>query len=172
MYFKLDESLGLTLSSKLCQKKKREREKYRSCVAWEKYFDKRKQLLVIGWKLYCWWRARNNNRYDRKNEPTIFLPSGVHTKPKPKTNPKLIISLFLGLGLVLRLVLGFVLVVYSAGQKYRWLLFLVVLVILLVRHGSGMGRPTTIHLSLIFGFFKCLPFRVCLAYSSETWLYH
>ena len=26
------------------------------------------------------------------------------------------------------------------------------------------------HLSLIFGFFKCLPFRVCLAYSSETWL--
>ena len=25
-------------------------------------------------------------------------------------------------------------------------------------------------LSLIFGFLKCLPFRVCLANSSETWL--
>ena len=24
---------------------------------------------------------------------------------------------------------------------------------------SGMGRLTTIHLSLIFGFFKCVPFR-------------
>ena len=29
---------------------------------------------------------------------------------------------------------------------------------------SGMGRLTTIHLSLIFGFYKCLPFCVCLAY--------
>ena len=29
---------------------------------------------------------------------------------------------------------------------------------------------TTIHLSLIIKFFKCLPFCVCLAYSSETWL--
>ena len=35
-----------------------------------------------------------------------------------------------------------------------------------------LGRLTAIHLSLIFGFFKCLPFRVCLAYSSETWLYY
>ena len=31
-----------------------------------------------------------------------------------------------------------------------------------------MGRLTTIHLSLILGFFKCLPFRVCLTNSSET----
>ena len=30
----------------------------------------------------------NDNGYDRKNEPTIFLPSGVQNKPKPKTNPK------------------------------------------------------------------------------------
>ena len=29
---------------------------------------------------------------------------------------------------------------------------------------------TATHLSLIFEFFKCLPFRMCLAYSSETWL--
>ena len=29
---------------------------------------------------------------------------------------------------------------------------------------------TAIYLSLIFGFFKCLPFRVYLANSSETWL--
>ena len=56
------------------------------------------------------------NRYDQKNEPTIFLPSGVHTEPKPKTNPKThpnpkkskLLS------------------VYSAGQNYRWLIFLVV----------------------------------------------
>ena len=34
---------------------------------------------------------------------------------------------FLGLGL--GLVLGFVLVVYSAGQKYRWLIFVVVPVV-------------------------------------------
>ena len=34
----------------------------------------------------CWRRALNKNGYDQKNEPTIFLPSGVHTKPKPKTN--------------------------------------------------------------------------------------
>ena len=32
-------------------------------------------------------RALNNN-YDQKNEPTIYLPSGVHTQPKPKTNPE------------------------------------------------------------------------------------
>ena len=25
---------------------------------------------------------------EMKNEPTIFLPSGVHTKPKTKPNPK------------------------------------------------------------------------------------
>ena len=37
---------------------------------------------------------------------------------------------------------------------------------------SGMGRLTTIHLSLIFGVFKCLPFHVCLAYSSETSLHY
>ena len=30
-------------------------------------------------------RVLNNNGYDQKNEPTMFLPSGVHTKPKPKT---------------------------------------------------------------------------------------
>ena len=36
---------------------------------------------------------------------------------------------------------------------------------------QGVYRLTTIHLSLIFGFFKCRPFRVCLAYSSETWLH-
>ena len=27
------------------------------------------------------------------------------------------------------------------------------------------------HLSLIFGFFRCLPFRACLVNSSETWLF-
>ena len=47
---------------------------------------------------------------DQKDEPTVFLPSGVHTKPK----------------LAFWLVLGFVFVVYSAGQRYRWLIFLVV----------------------------------------------
>ena len=66
------------------------------------------------------------------DEPTIFLISGVHTKPKPKTNPnpKLrgsFLGMGLGLGLVFLLILGFVLVVYSTGQKYRWLIFLVVL---------------------------------------------
>ena len=30
-------------------------------------------------------KALNNNGYDQKNEPTIFLPSRVHTKPQPKT---------------------------------------------------------------------------------------
>ena len=41
---------------------------------------------------------------------------------------KLALSLGLGsgLGLVFWLVLGFVLVVYSAGPKYRWLIFVVV----------------------------------------------
>ena len=32
-------------------------------------------------------RALNKNGYDQKNEPTLFLPSGVHTKSKPKINP-------------------------------------------------------------------------------------
>ena len=44
-----------------------------------------------------------------------FLPSGVHTKPNPKKKANL--GLSLGLGLVFWLVLGFVLLVYSAGQK-------------------------------------------------------
>ena len=35
---------------------------------------------------------------------------------------------------------------------------------------KSVSRLTAIHLSLIFGFFKCLPFHVCLANSSETWL--
>ena len=35
-----------------------------------------------------------------------------------------------------------------------------------------MGRLTTTHLSLIFGVFKCPPFHMCLANSSETWLYY
>ena len=30
------------------------------------------------------WKALNNNGCDEKNESTIFLSSGVHTKPKPK----------------------------------------------------------------------------------------
>ena len=34
------------------------------------------------------------------------------------------------------------------------------------------GRLTTIHLSLISRLFKCLSFRVCLAYNSETWLHY
>ena len=34
-----------------------------------------------------------------------------------------------------------------------------------------MEGLTVIHVSLVFRFFKCLPFRVRLAYSSETWLY-
>ena len=40
------------------------------------------------------WRALNNNGYDQKNEPTICLPSRVHTKPKPKTNPNPKLSFF------------------------------------------------------------------------------
>ena len=32
-------------------------------------------------------RALNKNRCNQKNEPKLFLPVGVHTKPKPKTNP-------------------------------------------------------------------------------------
>ena len=31
---------------------------------------------------YPWNWTLNKNEYDQKNEPTIFLPSGVHTKPK------------------------------------------------------------------------------------------
>ena len=62
----------------------------------------------------------------RKNEPTIFLPSGVHTKPKPKTNPETKPNPWISF---LGFVLGFVLEVYSVGQKYCWLIFLVVPVI-------------------------------------------
>ena len=36
----------------------------------------------------------------------------------------------------------------------------------------GLGGLATMHLSLISRFFKCLPFHLCLAYSSETWLYY
>ena len=39
-------------------------------------------------------RHRNKNGYDQKNEPTILLPSEVHTKTKPKTNPNPKLSLF------------------------------------------------------------------------------
>ena len=46
-------------------------------------------------------------RRDQKNEPTISLPSGVHTKQKPKTIPLNLAICFsfkgyLGLGLVFR----------------------------------------------------------------------
>ena len=66
--------------------------------------------------------ALSNNENDQKNEPTIFLPSGVHTKKvslkvTPTLNLVFLLSFFLGLGLVFWLVLGFVLAVYSAGQK-------------------------------------------------------
>ena len=36
----------------------------------------------------------------------------------------------------------------------------------------SLPMPDCLHLSLIFGFFKCLPFHVCLVYSSETWLHY
>ena len=49
-----------------------------------------------------------------------YLPSQNLKLTQP--NPKLS---FLGLGLVFWLGLGFVLVVFSAWQKYRWLIFLV-----------------------------------------------
>ena len=39
-------------------------------------------------------------------------------------------------------------------------------------HGSEVWVDWLSYLSLILGFFKCLPFRGFLAYSSETWLYH
>ena len=35
-----------------------------------------------------------------------------------------------------------------------------------------MPRLTAIHLSLIFGFFKCLPLRVCLAYICDTFYFN
>ena len=85
------------------------------------------------------WRALNNNGYDQKNEPTIFWPAEYTTKTKIKTNQKTNPNpktknktktnppkkLSLGLGLVL-FSFRFWLSVYSAGQKYRWLIFLVV----------------------------------------------
>ena len=42
----------------------------------------------------------NNKGYDKKNEPTMILPSRVHTRPKPKTTKKsLRLRLGSGLGL-------------------------------------------------------------------------
>ena len=56
---------------------------------------------------------------------TIFLPSGVHIKPNPKSNPKTnhnpnpkLRYFFLGLGLGFWLVLGFVLVMYFVGSVF------------------------------------------------------
>ena len=71
----------------------------------------------------------------RKMSQRYFSPAEYATKTKPETNqkltPTLTLKCFLGLGLGFGLVLGFVLVVYSAGQKYRWLIFLVVSLLLL-----------------------------------------
>ena len=59
-------------------------------------------LLVLNERDTCNNRnAQNNNGYDQKNEPTIFLPSGVHTKPKPKLTLTLSLGLVSGLGFVL-----------------------------------------------------------------------
>ena len=55
-----------------------------------------------------------------------FCPAEYITKTKANTNPNplvLLLGLGLGLELVFWLVLGFVLVMYSAGQKYRWHIF-------------------------------------------------
>ena len=41
-------------------------------------------LLLLLTDVFVW--SLNNNGYN-KNEPTIVLPSGLHTNPKPKTNP-------------------------------------------------------------------------------------
>ena len=71
-----------------------------------------------------------NNGYEQKNEPTCFLPSGVHTKPKPKIGCFCFV-LFFAVALALgwfrfrfrfrfRLSFRFWLSVYSARQKYRW----------------------------------------------------
>ena len=42
----------------------------------------------------------DTNGYDQKHEPTIFLPSGIHTKAKPKTNPKLRVTCLVCIPLV------------------------------------------------------------------------
>ena len=48
-----------------------------------------------------------------------FKETHPKTNPKTNPNPKLKKTKFIGLGLGFWLVLGFVLVVYSAGLKYR-----------------------------------------------------
>ena len=68
----------------------------------------------------------NNNGTTRKMSQRYFCPAEYTTKAKPKNLTQNLVSFFRFLGLGLGLVLGFVLVVYSAGQKYRWLIFLVV----------------------------------------------
>ena len=68
----------------------------------------------------------------RKMSQLYFCPAEYTTKPKPKTNPKPNPKQikFRDRVSVLGLVLGFGLVVYSASQKYRWLIFLVVRVVI------------------------------------------
>ena len=94
-----------------------------------------------------YWRSLDNC-HDQKNEPMIFLSSGVHHYTKPKLTKKLTLTLNLNLNLtkpklkprhklkpkpkkkVMVMVMVMVMVsfsfwlcVYFAGQKYRWLIF-------------------------------------------------
>ena len=94
--------------------------------------------------MYHDWRSLDNC-HDQKNEPMIFLSSGVHHYTKPKLTKKLTLTLNLNLNLNLSLNINlnlnlkkkvmvmvmvmvmvsfsFWLCVYFAGQKYRWLIF-------------------------------------------------
>ena len=61
----------------------------------------------------------------------------------------------------------------SAPPNLAWLAHLIYrfLTALLTYYSKIHSSLTAIDLSLIFEFFKCLPFRVCLAYSSDICLY-
>ena len=72
-------------------------------------------------------RKCTNNIFARWSIPLRQNLKLYNQTANPKPNP-LVCSIFfsflgLGLGLVFWLVLGFVLVVYSTGQKYRWHIF-------------------------------------------------
>ena len=63
-------------------------------------------------------------KLDQKNEPTKCLPSGIHTKPKPNTNPKLRVGVRVSFMARFRFCLSGVL-----RWKYPWLFCLVVPVV-------------------------------------------
>ena len=60
------------------------------------------------------------------SQSIFFAQQSIPLSENLKLTRTLTLTLGVFLGLGLGLVLGFVLVVYSTGQKYRWLIYLVV----------------------------------------------